>query len=84
MDEVVAKFYAYGYNKPYATSPGFEVKLKAVSVDSDPFMDENRRFHQATPNGELTMWVDNPNVKGFFEPGETYYLTFTKVSKDQS
>lgn len=43
----------------------------------DTTIPEDRRYSQATPSGELTMYVDNPAVS--FELGEYYYLDFTKV-----
>jgi hypothetical protein len=39
---------------------------------------EDRAYATATPVGQLTITVDNPNVK--FELGEFYYLDFTPVS----
>jgi hypothetical protein len=51
-----------------------EYKFSAVCADE---VDENQRFHKATPNGSLTITVDNPGV--VFEPGKSYYLDFTEV-----
>ena len=45
----------------------------------DTTTEENRRFSQATPTGELTMTVDNPPAQEFFELGKTYYLDFSKA-----
>jgi hypothetical protein len=53
-----------------------QVKLSAVYSDGDP---ENNQFNEATPWGTLEMGVDNPAAKGFFKPGESYYLDFTPV-----
>lgn len=47
-------------------------KFSAVYDTSTP---ENRRYATATPSGELTINVTNPDV--FFKPGAFYYLDFT-------
>jgi hypothetical protein len=44
------------------------VALQAVSGGSE----ENKSFHQATPNGKLEFSWANQNV--FFEPGKEYYV----------
>lgn len=56
-----------------------EVKLSAV-YDSE-HNTENNQFAQATPNGTLTMTIDNPNAKGFFKPGLEYFLDFQEAPK---
>lgn len=38
-------------------------------------VEENKRFHKYTPNGSLSITVDNPAVS--FEPGQAYYLDFS-------
>ena len=47
-------------------------KFSAVCADE---VEENQRFHKATPNGQLEICVDNPSVE--FELGKPYYLDFT-------
>ena len=56
-----------------------EVKLSSV-YDSE-HNEENNQFAQATPNGQITMTVDNPNASGFFKPGSEYYLDFQEAPK---
>ena len=51
------------------------VKLTAVTGGSE----ENKDFNVATPNGDLSMYIDNPNAFGFFIPNTEYYLDFTAV-----
>lgn len=43
----------------------------------DDGVPENERYHKYTPGGELTLVVDNPNVR--FKVGEHYYLDFNRV-----
>ncbi|MEU1474511.1 hypothetical protein [Streptomyces sp. NPDC005760] len=43
----------------------------------DPTVPEDQRYAKASPSGNLTIQVDNPNVT--FEPGKQYYLDFTPV-----
>jgi hypothetical protein len=51
-------------------------EFTAVYDDGIP---EHQRFAKATPNGKLTMTVDNPAVS--FVPGELYYLDVTKAEQ---
>jgi hypothetical protein len=54
------------------------VELKPVYSD-DP-EHENKKFWDATPSGELKMYINNPQAIGFFEVGHEYYLDFTKAT----
>lgn len=54
-------------------------EFSAVYDTSTP---ENERYAQATPFGQLTMQVDNPDVT--FEPGQEYYLDFNPVQPAES
>ena len=51
-----------------------EYFFEAVCADEVP---ENQRFHQATPSGKLSMYVDNHAVS--FESGKSYYLDFSEA-----
>lgn len=43
---------------------------------------ENKDFCDATPSGECWMTIsDGRPAAEFFEPGQDYYVTFTKVPK---
>lgn len=48
-----------------------EYKFYAVTDESTP---ENKRFHKYSPEGDLTIMVDNPEVE--FNLGQYYYLDF--------
>ena len=63
----------------YATSE--VLKLKAVCANGYPAdgSDENNTFAKFTPNASLDMMVTNPELRGKFEPGQTYYVDFTPV-----
>jgi len=41
--------------------------------------DENNTFAKFTPCANLTMTINNPDLLGKFNPGEEFYLDFTKV-----
>lgn len=62
---------------------GYSKKIKLAPVYQGPLgeNEENRRFTQATPSGEFWMTVDNPNIDGFFKPGDEYYLDVTRAEK---
>lgn len=51
-------------------------RLKFHAVCNDD-TDENQKFHKATPSGEISIVVDNPNAVSQFEIGKTYYVDFT-------
>lgn len=77
MSQVRAKFRCdhVTQHAGYGGQPGpREFSFTAQCADE---VDENRRFHKATPNGSLKITVDNPAVQ--FELGKAYYLDFTQA-----
>lgn len=66
---VRAKFVCTGVEKAGG------VGLMAVYGDSE----ENKKFFQATPYGELHMGILNPDALSLFEVGKEYYIDFSKV-----
>ena len=60
----------------FADEGSHQYRFYPVSNDETP---ENARFHKYTPSGEITLFVDNPNVS--FVPGEYYYVDFSPCSK---
>jgi hypothetical protein len=51
--------------------------IKLSAVYSEDAEHENKKFWQATPSGELEMWITNEETAKFFELGAEYYLDFT-------
>lgn len=45
----------------------------------DPSIPEDRRFTKATPNGQITMQVDNPAALAHLTLGTYYYVDFSPV-----
>lgn len=41
--------------------------------------DEDNTFAKFSPSGSLTLHVTNPALLGKFNPGEKFYLDFTKA-----
>lgn len=72
--KLIAKFDLWTKNEETG-----HVSLGAVT---DENCEENKSFYLATPSGTIEMVVDNPDAKGFFELGETYYVEFTKEEKE--
>lgn len=68
-----AKFYC---NQVDDSGYGLQVELSAVVSDDNI---ENQDFNEATPNGTLSMQIDNPKAVGFFEAGKEYYLDFIQA-----
>jgi hypothetical protein len=59
--------------------PVREITMGAV-YGSSP---EDRSFAQATPQGEITFRLDNPDLAEEFKPGQAYYVDFTRISEDE-
>jgi hypothetical protein len=78
MSNVRAKFKCSHFTQHASWQKGVpgprEYFFEAVCADEVP---ENQRFHQATPSGKLSMYVDNRAVS--FEPGKSYYLDFSEA-----
>jgi len=45
----------------------------------DDGLDENNTFAKFSPSIDLSMAVTNPALQGKFNPGDTFYVDFTKV-----
>lgn len=71
---VRAKFKCHGENRSMYSS-SVEYQFSAVSADE---VEENRKYHRYTPQGQLSIHVDNPQVK--FELGKSYYIDFTEAN----
>ena len=52
---------------------GVAVNLEAVTQGSE----ENKAFWNATPSGQLSMFITNPDATRHFEAGKSYYIDFT-------
>lgn len=57
------------------TKHGESIQLNAVYSD-DPESD-NKKWSEATPSGQLSMYISNPGAFGAFEQGKEYFLDFT-------
>jgi hypothetical protein len=55
------------------------VVLRPVYHGNDP-THPNRKFWDATPDGELEMTITVPESADFFEPGGVYKMTFERES----
>lgn len=66
-------------NSARDTGSIMEVNLSAIYPGPNP-SDEDKAFWDATPNGNLTMYVSNERAADYFAPGHEYYLTFGKVT----
>ena len=52
-----------------------------VDVVLYPVMRDDVELWEATPSGKLEMTVTNPSVAGWFKPGESYYLDFSRADE---
>ena len=62
----------------YADHVGHKFVFRPEYDDRIP---EDKRFHKATPSGEMSIMVDNPPVVEFWKSqiGKQFYLDFTPV-----
>ncbi len=56
----------------------FTERVRAHAVYADDSK-ENQSFAEATPSGNLEIYVNNPAVIGTFEPGDYFYLDIIPV-----
>lgn len=56
------------------------VKLTAVA-DADG---TNKTWAEATPSGTIEMRIQNPEVFGYIEPGQAYYVEIRKVQPSKA
>lgn len=54
------------------------VRMSPVYGNNDP-SHENTKFWAATPSGQFEMSCINLDAAKFFEPGQEYYIDFTKA-----
>lgn len=52
-----------------------DIELNAVTDASE----EDKAFWKATPVGSIKLQTVNPEAAQQFEPGETYYVDFTRA-----
>ncbi len=55
--------------------PAREISMSAVYGGSA----ENKSFAESTPSGSITFTLSNADVSEAFQPGETYYVDFTRA-----
>lgn len=66
INDIFLRFYAVGLNQSYPENGS----------------DENNTFALWTPGANLEMSITNPALFNSFEPGDEFYLDFTKASKE--
>lgn len=54
-----------------------DIRMVPVYDDGTP---ENKSWSKWTPNGEIRMFVTNPDAIAHFEPGKSYYVDFTRAN----
>lgn len=61
----------------------YSENVTLTPVYSDDPNSENRAFWEATPSGQLQMWISNRAVFGYFIVGQEYYLDLTLVENTE-
>jgi hypothetical protein len=73
-----AKFKIASVTKTASFNEGkFHYEVKGYPVTGNT--DENKKFYESTPSGELRLGGLNEEVANQFEPGKEYYLTIEKA-----
>lgn len=77
MTQVKSKFvcdsltsHSYGNKQVVAK----EAKLKAIYAGDKNA--EDNQFSQATPSGDISILISNPETMDFIQPGKKYYVYF--------
>ncbi len=60
---------------------GSEVKFNTVYENDAQKSDENVRFTEATPWGEIRLGINNAKALEQFKVGESYYVDFSPAPK---
>lgn len=75
---VRAKFRVVSVTQHDGSDKARTIKLQPRYDDTIP---EDQRFHQATPSGEMSMYVTNPAAIEQLSLGKDFYLDFTPVEE---
>lgn len=54
---------------------GDSINMRAVTGGSA----EDNSFAKATPSADLTIRIDNPDLRGKVKPGQVFYLNFSEA-----
>jgi len=73
---VRAKFKVVSITEHDGNSAARTIKLEPRYDETIP---EDRRFAQATPTGEMSIYVNNPAAVEYLTLGRLFYLDFTPV-----
>lgn len=82
MSRIRAKFKVTSTSGDQATNGGKTINLQPV-YSSDP-QSENYTWSQATPSGQIQLFISNPAAADAFELGAEYLVDFTKVEPNAS
>lgn len=74
-DSIRAKFRVHTVTKD--ESSNLE-RVDAYAVTDDG-IEENQKFHQASPSGHFVIVVSNPQAQGFFQMNKSYYFDITNA-----
>lgn len=59
--------------------PGETGNVTLYPVYSEDPNHENKQFWNATPSGEIHLWINNPTAFSFFSAGTEVYVDFTEA-----
>jgi hypothetical protein len=82
MNKVVARMQVWNVHKD-KTADGVQMSESVTMhpvYSSDP-ASPNYSFSQATPSGQVQMFITNPDAFGFFELHHEYDIHFAKTAK---
>ncbi len=58
---------------------GEEVELIAIYEGATQNTSEDKHFSEATPDGNIKIFISNAAIFGHFVPGKVHYITFEEV-----
>lgn len=78
---VVARF-RVNWVQSFGTSAKVNLTPVYTADSNDPHYDEIKSFFEATPSGLLEMQIRNEMAAEQFQPGDEFYLSLQKVTRD--
>jgi hypothetical protein len=73
------KFTVVNVSPSFDGAPAGDVTVKMQTQYDPALAQEDAAFSTVTPWGSAEFGISNPNLSGFFEEGQTYYLDISRA-----
>lgn len=65
----------------YGSKVNLQAHYSPDGTESPEILEEIRSFYDATPNGTLSMTINNDAAAEHFQPGDDFYIRLEKAPK---